>query len=154
MSMTSSRPYLIRALYEWILDNECTPHVLVNASHDEVEVPRQFVKDGQIVLNVAPSAVQDLNLSNDSLSFNARFAGEPHYVYVPVGAVLGIYARENSQGMVFETEVAADSGEPSATRGQQGEGDNDVREGARDEAQSPSRPKRSASRKPSLRVVK
>lgn len=150
MSMTSSRPYLIRALYDWILDNECTPHVLVNASHDEVEVPRQFVKDGQIVLNVSPSAVQDLSLSNDSLSFNARFAGEPHYVYVPVAAVLGIYARENNQGMVFETEVASAESEQPGTRSQEGQGDDTQQEDAR----SPSRPKRSASGKPSLRVVK
>jgi len=102
--MTSSRPYLLRALYEWIVDNGCTPHVVVNANRDDVQVPRSYVKDGQIVLNVAPSAVMAFNLSNDAMAFNARFGGVPMQIHVPMNAVLGIYARENGQGMIFEPE--------------------------------------------------
>ncbi|MFT3928690.1 MAG: ClpXP protease specificity-enhancing factor [Spongiibacteraceae bacterium] len=104
MTMTSSRPYLTRALYEWIVDNGCTPYVVVNASRDDVQVPRAYVKDGQIVLNIAPSAVVGLKLDNDALEFNARFNGVAMQVYVPMSAVLGIYARENGQGMIFEPE--------------------------------------------------
>ncbi len=104
MTMTSSRPYLARALYEWIVDNGCTPYVVVNANRDDVQVPRAYVKDGQIVLNIAPSAVVGLKLDNDTLEFNARFGGVAMQIYVPMGAVLGIYARENGQGMIFEPE--------------------------------------------------
>ncbi|MDH3994610.1 MAG: ClpXP protease specificity-enhancing factor [Gammaproteobacteria bacterium] len=104
--MTSSRPYIMRALYEWIVDNDCTPYVLVDATVAEVQVPQQFVKDGQIVLNISPSAVMDLNITNDAVFFNGRFGGVATDVYVPVSAVVGIYARENGQGMVFEPEEA------------------------------------------------
>ena len=106
MSMTSSRPYVMRALYEWILDNECTPYVLVNADEQGVNVPLEYVKDGQIVLNVSPAAVVDLVIDNDAMHFNGRFGGVPVDVYVPMTAVVGIYARENGQGMVFEGEEA------------------------------------------------
>lgn len=100
--MSSSRPYLVRALYEWIVDNGCTPYLLVDAEAPAVDVPRQFVKDGQIVLNISPTAVADLLMSNESISFSARFGGVPTGVFVPSGAVLGVYARENGQGMLFE----------------------------------------------------
>ena len=102
--MTSSRPYLIRALYEWIVDNNCTPHVLVNAEHAQVQVPQGFAKDGQIVLNVSPSAVRHLHMDNEALSFEGRFGGVAHQLYIPSAAVLAIYARENGQGMVFDLE--------------------------------------------------
>ncbi len=102
--MTSSRPYIMRALYEWIVDNDCTPYMLVDALHEGVEVPRQYVKDGQIVLNISPGAVIDLSISNESVIFNGRFGGVATDIYVPVSAVIGIYARENGQGMVFEAE--------------------------------------------------
>ena len=105
MAMTSSRSYLIRALYDWILENNCTPYVLVDAEREGVDVPRQFVKDGQIVLNVSPSAVVDLRINNDDLTFNARFSGVATDVYVPIHAALGIYARENGQGMLFENDM-------------------------------------------------
>lgn len=100
--MTSSRPYIVRALYEWILDNECTPYVLVNALDERVEVPQQYVKNGQIVLNISPIAVKDLLLANEAMQFNGRFGGQPMDVYVPIDAVMGIYARENGQGMIFD----------------------------------------------------
>ena len=102
--MNSNRPYLARALYEWIVDNGCTPYVVVNANRDDVQVPRAYVKDGQIVLNIAPTAVVGLNIDNDALEFNARFGGVAMQVYAPMSAVLGIYARENGQGMIFEPE--------------------------------------------------
>lgn len=103
-SMNSSRPYIMRALYEWIVDNGCTPYLLVDATRPAVEVPQQYVKDGQIVLNVSPSAVIELQIGNEWISFNGRFGGSPTDVLVPVGSVIGIYARENGQGMVFEPE--------------------------------------------------
>ncbi len=105
MSMTSSRPYMIRALYEWIVDNQNTPYLLVDAHGEEVSVPQDFVnKDGQIILNISPDAVKDLEISNEHVCFNARFGGIPTDIYVPCGSILGIYARENGQGMIFEPE--------------------------------------------------
>ena len=104
MTMTSSRPYIVRALYEWIRENSCTPYILVNAFGHGVQVPQEHVKDGQIILNISPSAVQGLLIKDDALEFNGRFAGIPTPVYVPIGAVMGIYARENGQGMVFDPE--------------------------------------------------
>jgi len=109
MSMTSSRPYIIRALYDWIVENDCTPYLLVDAHAPGVEVPQQFVNEnGQIILNVAPSAVVDLNISNECISFSARFSGLPVEIFVPATGVLGIYARENGQGMMFETDINPD----------------------------------------------
>ncbi len=105
MVMTSSRPYIIRALYEWIVENDCTPYILVNAFEDGVEVPQEYVKDGQIILNISPVAVQDLNLGNDGIDFEGRFAGISRRVLVTMSAILGIYARENGQGMIFDPDA-------------------------------------------------
>lgn len=116
--MTSSRPYLIRALYEWILDNGLTPHVLVDAEHPQARVPEQFVENGQIVLNISPSAVMNLQLGNQDIDFHARFSGVETPVHFPSAAVLGIYARENSRGMLFpresEEEGPDDTPDPSS----------------------------------------
>ena len=106
--MNSSRPYIMRALYEWIVDNECTPYVLVDASIADVLVPRQFVKDNQIVLNISPEAVMELSITNQAVAFNGRFGGVATDVFVPISAVVGIYARENGQGMVFDPEEVVD----------------------------------------------
>lgn len=106
--MNSSRPYLVRALYEWIVDNDCTPHMLVNAEYPKVQVPDGFASDGQIVLNISPNAVRNLHMDNDAVSFEGRFSGVAHSLFVPSGAILGIYARENGQGMVFELEPSQD----------------------------------------------
>jgi len=111
--MTPSRPYLLRALYEWILDNNATPHVLVNAMHSEVQVPQDYVRDGQIVLNIAPSAVKALSLGNELITFNARFRGIPMDISVPLSAVIGVYAKENGRGMMFE-EGGPDTPSPNA----------------------------------------
>jgi stringent starvation protein B len=99
--MTPNRPYLLRAFFDWIVDNDCTPHLVVDAHYPAVQVPTQFVQDGQIVLNISPSAVTGFSLDMEQLSFNARFGGQPMQVYVPLGAVLAIYARENGEGTVF-----------------------------------------------------
>lgn len=114
MSMSPSRPYMVRALYQWILDNDCTPHILVNAMADGVSVPQQFVKDGQIVLNISPSAVRDLLIENEGIYFNGRFGGVPMQIEVPIQAVMGIYTRENGQGMMFEAEVFPEPPAPQA----------------------------------------
>lgn len=102
--MNSSRPYLVRALYEWIVDNNCTPHLLVNAEHADVQVPAGYANDGQIVLNVSPSAVRHLHMDNEAVSFEGRFGGVAHTLYIPAPAIMAIYARENGQGMVFDLE--------------------------------------------------
>jgi stringent starvation protein B len=102
--MGSLKPYLIRAVYDWIVDNDCTPYLLVNAEAKDVEVPRAYVEDGRIVLNLRPQAVQGLQLGNRAIEFSARFGGAPMRVSAPIGAVLAIYARENGRGMVFEEE--------------------------------------------------
>lgn len=102
--MTPNRPYLIRALYEWILDNGMTPHLLVDTTRSATVVPHQFVQDGKIVLNISPSAVRELAIGNEEIVFNARFSGRSMDVLVPVEAVMGIYARENGHGMLFPEE--------------------------------------------------
>ena len=105
--MTPSRPYLIRALNEWINDNHSTPYIVVDAGVQGVEVPQEYVSDGQIVLNVSMGAVKELAITNDAISFSARFGGVPMQVYVPVVAVLAIYAKETGQGMSFGREPGA-----------------------------------------------
>ncbi len=118
--MTTSRPYLVRAIHEWIIDNEMTPHLLVDIDGDGVEVPAQQGQNGKIVLNISPSAVEGLNLGNDAISFRARFGGIATEVYVPVDAVLAIYAKENGRGMVFNDDgdepEPGDSDKPSGKR--------------------------------------
>jgi len=99
--MISNRPYLVRALYEWIVDNNLTPHMLVDTADESVEVPRDFVENGRIILNVSPEATHSLVLGNDAITFNARFSGTAMDVYVPVASVQAIYAKENGQGMIF-----------------------------------------------------
>ena len=106
MAMSSSKPYLTRALYQWIVDNQCTPYILVNTLHHQVLVPQDYVNpDGQITLNISPSAVKEFSLGDDNLCFSARFGGVPTDIFVPYSAILGIYAKENQQGMVFEPEA-------------------------------------------------
>lgn len=110
--MTSNRPYLIRAIHEWICDNGLTTHLAVNASFPGVEVPQDFVQDGQIVLNIAPRAVTQFVADNEEIAFSARFGGMPMTIRVPVNAVVAIFARENGQGMAFDP---VDPPEPPST---------------------------------------
>jgi stringent starvation protein B len=104
MVMSSSVPYLIRAINEWILDNQYTPYLVVDATIEEASVPLEYVKEGQIVLNISPSAIRDLVMTNEHVMFNGRFGGVAHEIYVPVSAVLGLIAKENGEGMWFPRE--------------------------------------------------
>lgn len=141
MTMTSSRPYIIRALYDWIIENECTPYMLVNAYEDGVEVPQEHVKDGQIILNISPSAVQSLSIRNQAVDFEGRFAGIPKQVFVPITAVMGIYAKENGQGMIFESDSGGtEPPDPTGSDDSSGSAGSDVTT--------------LGAKKPSLRIVK
>ncbi len=105
-NMLVQRPYLLRAFYDWIVDSECTPHIIVDATQTGVEVPLQFIEDGKIVLNIAPRSVMQFSMNDDAVAFNARFSGVPMQVYVPLYAIEGIYARENGAGTIFPSEPA------------------------------------------------
>ena len=111
-SMSSNRPYLLRALYEWIGDNDMTPHLLVDALQEGVQVPKAAVKDGRVVLNIAARAVAGLDMGNRELRFKARFGGVSHTVVVPMPAILAIYAQETGQGMMLPEDGGALAEEP------------------------------------------
>ena len=133
MKMTSSRPYLVRAMYQWIADNGMTPHLLVDVTFDGVLVPPEHVQNGKIILNIAPMAVSNLVLGDEEVSFSARFSGQSMGIVIPVDAILAVYAKENGQGMMFSEDDGAVS---SSDDGDDPEPD-------------PDKPKR-----PTLRVVK
>ncbi|MFG6666741.1 ClpXP protease specificity-enhancing factor [Halomonas sp. HNIBRBA4712] len=158
--MKSSRPYIARALYQWLLDNELTPHLVVDATQPGVEVPRQFVQNGQIVLNVAPTAVRDLFMENEAIGFSARFGGQPMQVMVPIEALIAMYARENGAGMVFGHEPVLDEGddeidEPDGEQ-EQSDGPQLSVTGPSDdqEGETPKKQDGKSKKKPTLRVVK
>ncbi|MCP5143781.1 MAG: ClpXP protease specificity-enhancing factor [Gammaproteobacteria bacterium] len=111
--MTPTRPYLLRAMHQWIIDNDLTPYILVDATRADVQVPQAYVADGKIVLNISMTAVRDLELSNACVTFGAKFRGNDQYIYVPIAAVEAIYAKENGQGMVFNDEIAGGEPPPS-----------------------------------------
>ncbi|MGM0831626.1 MAG: ClpXP protease specificity-enhancing factor [Pseudomonadota bacterium] len=162
--MKSSRPYLARALYEWLLDNELTPYVVVDATQPGVEVPRQFVQNGQIVLNVAPTAVRDLFMENQAIGFSARFSGQPMQVMIPTPALIAIYARENGAGMVFGHEPELDAAEFDDTElgddlsdslGESSKPELTVTEPVpENEGKTSTKASGKATKKPTLRVVK
>ncbi len=106
------RPYLLRAMHEWMVDNSLTPHIVVDARREGLIVPAGHAKDGKLVLNVSLTATRNLSLGNELVTFEARFGGVPQHVEVPVEAVLGIYARESGRGMLFPEEDASPSPEP------------------------------------------
>lgn len=134
-NMTSNRPYLVRAIYDWIVDNHCTPHMVVDAGHPGVLVPQQHVSGGQIVLNVAPRAISNFSMDIHAVGFSTRFGGIPSEIYFPMTAVLGIYARENGQGLMFGAEDYSDEDGPD------------------DRGPSPPSPPQGGGR-PSLKVIK
>lgn len=142
MPELSRRPYLLRAMLDWMVDCGYTPHLIVDASSEVVQVPRQFVKEGKIVLNISASATQSFQIGAGAVEFNARFGGVSHHIRVPVDFVLGIYARETGQGMVFTDESSPVPGAP----GNAGDG------GGPDPAPPPQPPDKP--RRPSLKVVK
>lgn len=106
--MNSSRPYLLRAIYQWIVDNDCTPYLLVNAAAPGVFVPAEYIENDKIILNISPTAAHQLVLGDDEVTFNARFGGRPMDVIAPIPSVLAVYARENGQGMLFTDEADAE----------------------------------------------
>ncbi len=138
--MTPSRPYLIRALYDWIVDNQLTPYLLVDTAAEGMDAPLDYADAGKLVLNVAPRAVRDLDLGQEAVRFSARFGGVSRSVWVPVQGVLAIYARENGQGMLFTAEDGGGGGGPSGTPPPSGDKSPEGGSGAR--------------RAPPLRVVK
>ena len=139
MQMTSSRPYLIRAMYQWIADNGMTPHLLVDVSVDGVQVPTEHVQNGKIILNVAPMAIGALILGDEEITFSARFSGKSMSLYIPIEAVLAVYAKENGQGMMFSEDDGAVSSDSD---------DDDL------DPDPDAGPGSSKVKRPSLRVVK
>jgi len=111
--MNSSVPYLLRAINEWILDNGCTPYLILDAAANDTSVPMDYVKDGQIVLNISTTAIRDLVIGDDHVAFSGRFGGVPHEIFAPMNAVMGIVAKENGEGMWFPREES--DPEPSPT---------------------------------------
>lgn len=111
--MSPRRPYILRAFYDWLLDNQLTPYLVVNAEYVGTIIPMEFVQDGQIVLNIAPQAVGNFLMSRNEVQFSARFSGIPRQVYVPMGAIMAIYARENGAGTMFESEPSYEQEEHS-----------------------------------------
>lgn len=112
MNMSSQKPYLLRAIYQWLLDNNCTPYLLVNTSHQDVVVPEQYVQDNRIVLNLAPDAIDGLSMENDWVSFSARFSGKAMDLFIPVIAIQAIYGKENNEGIFFPEEDHPEPPEP------------------------------------------
>ena len=113
--MQSTRPYLLRAFYEWIADNNCTPYVVLDVENNEINVPARFVEGNQVVLNISMSAVKDLDITNEFISFDARFGGVSHHVVSPINCVVAIYAEENGRGMVFSEEDLPPDGNGGAS---------------------------------------
>lgn len=146
--ITSNQPYLLRAFYEWIVDNQLTPYVLVSTEYPYVNVPLDFVKDGQIVLNVSPSACQGFVINNEYVEFNARFGGKPTFISFPCASVKAIYAKENGMGTAFDEPVPI---EPSPQEQPTGVSTSD--EQSAEQTEKPKSDTKKAS-KPSLRVVK
>jgi len=114
--MTSNKPYLIRALYEWLVDNDATPHIMVDTSIPDVMIPQGIDKDGRVVLNIDGLAVQGLEMTNEYIAFSARFSGVSQQIYIPVGAVLAIYSMEDGEGMMFAGEADPAGGSASAVK--------------------------------------
>lgn len=113
--MIPKRSYLLNATYEWIADNDMTPYLLVNAEYEGAVVPREFVQEGQIVLNISMSAVRQLHIDKVGVSFEARFSGKPMQVFVPMGAAMALYAKENGDGLSFPPEEFETAPEPEPT---------------------------------------
>lgn len=139
--MTPSQPYLLRALNEWIVDNGCTPQILIDSAHPELEIPDSVRSQEKVVLNISPSAVRDLAIDNEYLSFVARFAGVSHGVVVPIESVQAVYARENGHGMMF----------PEAAGDKTTDGSSETGGEAGSDKHKPDRDKRA---KPDLKVIK
>lgn len=147
LEMSPQRPYLLRALYDWLLDNDCTPHVVVDATQPYVDVPQEHVKDGQIVLNIHPAALTNFAMDLEHVGFEARFSGVPRRIYLPMAAIIAIYARENGAGTIFEAEPGLT---PDEETGPQAVTESHAPSPGDDETGEPTTPRK----RPSLRVVK
>jgi stringent starvation protein B len=143
--MTSNQPYLLRAFYDWIVDNDLTPYIVVDANVNGVDVPREFVQNGQIVLNISPGACVNLNMDLEWVSFQARFSGTPRLLSIPCEAIAAIYARENGAGTVFVNENETGPSEEEMV-------EDSTEEQPSVENEQPKAPRPSG--KPSLKVVK
>jgi stringent starvation protein B len=146
-TLTPTRPYLLRAMHEWMSDNNQTPLVVIDATADGVTVPQQHVQDGRIILNISWSATQNLVLDNEHVTFSARFSGKSNQVVVPIAAIQGIYARESGQGMMFQDEPGANDAGSNAAGLTSVSGQNDKGDDGDDDPSPP--PKRGG-----LRLVK
>ncbi len=113
MTLTSNKPYLIRALYEWLLDNNATPYLLVDTRHREVMIPPNIDQDGRVVLNLSPTAIQGLEMNNDYIAFSARFGGRAFDIYLPMASILAIYSAGDNEGMMFAEEDPEAGTEPA-----------------------------------------
>lgn len=111
--MTSNRPYLIRAIYDWIVDHELTPYLVADASYEDIHIPTEYVEDNKIILNVSPEACRGLHLDNDKIIFTAKFSGEAMQVMIPPAAVIALYSKENGRGMLFNDESDTSPTPPS-----------------------------------------
>ena len=129
--MSPSQPYLLRALNEWIVDNGCTPQVLVDSAHPDLEIPDSVRSQEKVVLNISPSAVRDLEIDDEYLSFVARFAGVSHGVLIPIEAVQAIYARENGQGMMFPEAAGDEAKDGKAEPGRDADAEKETSEGTK-----------------------
>jgi len=136
MQFSTNKPYLLRAIYEWIVDNGGTPHIVLFAENPSVSVPQQYVENGKIVLNISPTAAQNLLIDNDGVSFSARFGGKPFTIFSPIGAVMALYASENNEGLSFEPEDDAPAESPKL------------------ESVSSDSKKKKSGKRPTLKVVK
>ncbi|KLU15900.1 MULTISPECIES: ClpXP protease specificity-enhancing factor [Xenorhabdus] len=160
--MSPRRPYLLRAHYEWLLDNDMTPHIVVDANFYGVNVPMEYAQNGQIILNISPRAVGNLQLTNDEVRFNARFGGVGRQVTVPMAAVIAVYARENGAGMMFEPEFAYNVDNTESEETDMPVADNLVhihnskhdRKAAHDDDSPDDEPPQPPKGRPTLRVVK
>ena len=144
--LTSTKPYMLRAMHEWCVDNNLTPHLLV-AVNAQTRVPKAFVKEGEIVLNLSYSATKDLQMDNDAVVFSARFSGVSQNLYVPMSAVKGIFVRENGQGMMFEAELAAEADDSAILNGFKMPKSAEIEQPAESEVAKPKK-------KPTLTIVK
>ncbi|NUW73669.1 ClpXP protease specificity-enhancing factor [Vibrio mediterranei] len=156
--MTPRRPYMLRAFYDWLVENDLTPHIVVDAMLPGVRVPQEFIQDGQIILNIAPRAVGQLELGNEAITFHARFGGRPHSVIVPLYSVQAIYARENGAGTMFEPEdaylsIEEEDIDTAPSVGLTVASDASVEEEANESEGDDSQPPKPKGR-PSLRVIK
>ncbi len=118
--MTSTRPYLLRAFHEWIVDNDLTPYIVIDAESPTVNVPRQYVEEGKIVLNISPLATESLIMTNHRIEFEASFGGVVEKISAPIRTVLAIYTRENGRGMIFSEEEPEDEPPPTDEPGDEG----------------------------------